>query len=136
MARFAEALGQGMDIATAYRTSKPDANRTYVLMNGTPRLNANSRYGDVGRMLLQVYAKLDAIDERLRILEDQQAQHPQPNALRVLAFIIGWTLLGAPFAMHLGRSTSEFAWAVLLFVLSALCFAYVFGYISPGGYHV
>jgi hypothetical protein len=135
MARLATALGQGMDVVAAYSASKPDANRTYVLMNGTPRMNANSRYGDVGRMLVQVYTKLENIEDRLRQLEERQASPRRWPTDKVIAFVAGWILLSVPLALHLERNTTAFVWAIFLFLLSALCFAYMFGLISQGGNH-
>jgi hypothetical protein len=57
-ALLAGALAQGLDTAQAYQVSRPAANRQYILLNGSVRLNGTDEIDDTRRLILRTAAEL------------------------------------------------------------------------------
>jgi hypothetical protein len=64
-AALASALAQGLDIATAYQTSRPASNRQYVLLNGSVRLNGSNELDDMHRLILPILRTTSDIQQEL-----------------------------------------------------------------------
>jgi len=59
-ASLANVLAQGLDINQAYQVSRPSANRQYILLNGTVRLNGANELDDLKRLVTRTAADLHA----------------------------------------------------------------------------
>lgn len=57
-ASLANALTQGLDISQAYQVSRPSANRQYILLNGSVRLNGANELDDLKRLVARTAADL------------------------------------------------------------------------------
>lgn len=57
-ASLANALAQGLDVSTAYQVSRPSANRQYILLNGSVRLNGANELDDLKRLVARTAADL------------------------------------------------------------------------------
>ena len=57
-ASLANALAQGLDVSTAYQVSRPSANRQYILLNGSVRLNGVNELDDLKRLVARTAADL------------------------------------------------------------------------------
>jgi hypothetical protein len=134
ISQLARALARGLDVATAYDLSRPSRERLYTYQNGKLRMNGGNRQEDRDRLLLEVFKKLDRIDERLRVLETKE-NRPHFRGDQVLSFIAGWVFMFAPSLLFARLDDSRFVWFTLCWTLSALCFAFTFGFFLPGGTH-
>ncbi len=57
-ASLANALAQGLDVSQAYQVSRPSANRQYILLNGSVRLNGANELDDLKRLVARTAADL------------------------------------------------------------------------------
>lgn len=57
-ALFAQAVASGKTYAQAYEASKPPANRKYVLLNGTAKLNGETDADDQKRLMMQMWGEM------------------------------------------------------------------------------
>ena len=129
--RLAEELAAGADVTTAYERSRPDSNVEYLLLNGRARLNGQSVSDDTNRLVLQVYNQLGQMHDELRDLR----RNLQRTSPQVVAWIFAWLCLFAPVGVFLNlenvmdiTTSPAFSWAGLCWVLSAVLFAYAFGF--------
>jgi hypothetical protein len=133
ISQLARALAKGLDVATAYHLSRPSRERLYTYQNGKLHMNGGNRQEDRDRLLLEVFKKLDRIDERMRTLEqDVRAPRRKFRPMQVVSFLGGWMFLMAPFVAFAKLDDPRFAWFVLSWILSSLCFAFTFEFISTG----
>jgi hypothetical protein len=130
IAQLARALAKGLDVATAYDLSRPARERLYTYQNGKLRMNGGNRQDDRDRLLLEVFKKLDRIDDRMRVLESPRRKF---KPMQIAAFLAGWLFLMAPFFAFARFDDARFVWFIFCWVLSSLCFAVTFEFISAGG---
>jgi hypothetical protein len=133
MSKLAQALGEGKDIQAAYKVSKPHPNRTYVLMNGSPRMGGANQSEDNARLLVQLYTKLERIEAKVGELESAKRRQYTFRRDQIAAFVLFWVFLFAPPILLTDNwESAASVWAVLSRLAAALLFSYTFGFINPG----
>lgn len=84
-ASLANALAQGLDVNQAYQVSRPSANRQYILLNGTVRLNGANELDDLKRLVARTATDLHAevagmartaavMQQQLEAIQQEQAR--------------------------------------------------------------
>lgn len=94
---FARAIAQGLSIDEAYNISRPSQNRTYVLLNGSIRLNEAREGDDTNQLLLLIIRRQDEWEKRILHqigkMEDRVKEnyHGKLDLKRAAAWIIGYS---------------------------------------------
>jgi hypothetical protein len=129
-AKFAQSLARGADITTAYNDARPDANREYILMNGTIQFNAKTGQDDTHRLLIRLFSQVD--DLRDQIGELRKAISKPTNSIPI--FILAWVFLFLPVFLffQLGSlaqiiDSRELIWSLMSWTASAYLFGYSLG---------
>lgn len=105
---LARAISGGMDLAEAYNISRPSQNRTYIMLNGTIKMNGEREIDDTNQLLMFIIKRQDEQDKSLRHqletlkAEMQRDYHPRIGRVRTIYVVIGYIIfiIGSMFISH------------------------------------
>lgn len=153
-ASLANALAQGLDVSQAYQVSRPSANRQYILLNGSVRLNGANELDDLKRLVTRTAADLHgeivgmartaaAMQQQLEAIQQEQervraelTQQPERFAAaltrkRAAVWTVGFALFLAAYAILEFRDTLDVPmWVAIgfsLFVAAVAGWMFVWG---------